>query len=62
MKAQVNVRMSKEAVNLLQNFSPSRKAKGQFLERLLFEHAVRLEERMKFRGTFGEEKSTLKEK
>jgi hypothetical protein len=61
MKTQVNIRMSKEAVNLLRKFSNSRNAKGQFLERLLFEHAVRLEERMRFGGRLGEEKLTFSE-
>jgi hypothetical protein len=41
----MNISMELEAAELLDLLAPSPKTRGQFLARLLFEHAARLEER-----------------
>lgn len=61
MTNQVNLRLSNEAISLLQKFAPSPRAKGEFLERLIFEHERSLYDRMKFREVIGELASTLSE-
>jgi hypothetical protein len=43
---QVNFRLDLDAVEILQRYAPARShLKGRFLSRLLYEHAVRVEER-----------------
>jgi hypothetical protein len=43
----VNVSLDHEAAELLDRVAPSPKTRGQFLARLLYEHAARLEERQR---------------
>jgi hypothetical protein len=45
----VNLTLPCEAYELIRQFSPTRRGYGDFLSRLLFEHAARVEERQRLR-------------
>ena len=49
---QVNFRLDLDALEILERYEPpGSHMKGRFLSRLLFEHAVRVEERQRGRDT-----------
>ena len=41
----LNLRMDRDAYELLRELAPGKRTHGRFLSRLVYEHAVRLEER-----------------